>query len=345
MIYAAITLAVVQVTLLVVALTVLLRTPTDRLSKGLGRWGWVAVIIVANLIGPILFLTLGRERTGPAAALPAPAGRLIDRFPSTGGAPLRTRALRKSFRDHVVLDGVDLDVPAGSIYGFLGPNGSGKTTALRTIMGFAHADSGTVDLPARADIGHLPDVPAFDPWLSPAGYLRLAARLSGVDDVEERVAEALDLSGLRHVRRPIGGLSRGMRQRLGIAQALIHTPQLIILDEPTSALDPIARGEVLDTIAALRGRATVFFSTHSMADVERVCDHAAFLGGGRIIAAGTLTELVGRYGDPHQVTATFHSPDAARTGQLLEDAGFRDVHLTTAGRLDAAFATALEGSR
>ena len=277
--------------------------------------------------------------------LPAPAGHLIDRFPSTGGAPMRTRALRKSFRDHVVLDGVDLDVPAGSIYGFLGPNGSGKTTALRVIMGFAHADSGTVDLPARADIGHLPDVPAFDPWLSPAGYLRLAARLSGVDDVEERVAEALDLSGLRHVRRPIGGLSRGMRQRLGIAQALIHTPQLIILDEPTSALDPIARREVLDTIAALRGRATVFFSTHSMADVERVCDHAAFLGGGRIIAAGTLTELVGRYGDPHQVTATFHSPDTARTGQLLEDAGFRDVHLTTAGRLDAAFATALEGSR
>ena len=127
MIYTAITLAVVQVTLLVVALTVLLRTPTDRLSKGLGRWGWAAVIIVANLIGPILFLTLGRERTGPAAALPAPAGRLFVRFPSAGGAPLRTRALRKSFRDHVVLDGVDLDVPAGSIYGFLGPNGSGKT--------------------------------------------------------------------------------------------------------------------------------------------------------------------------------------------------------------------------
>lgn len=253
--------------------------------------------------------------------------------------------LTKRYGKKVATDNLSFTIPSGQVTGFLGPNGSGKTTALRVIMGFAHADSGTVDLPARADIGHLPDVPAFDPWLSPAGYLRLAARLSGVDDVEERVAEALDLSGLRHVRRPIGGLSRGMRQRLGIAQALIYTPQLIILDEPTSALDPIARGEVLDTIAALRGRATVFFSTHSMADVERVCDHAAFLGGGRIIAAGTLTELVGRYGDPHQVTATFHSPDTARTGQLLEDAGFRDVHLTTAGRLDAAFATALEGSR
>lgn len=136
-----------------------------------------------------------------------------------------------------------------------------------------------------------------------------------------------------------------MRQRLGIAQALIATPGIVVLDEPTSALDPIARREVLDVIASLRGRATVCFSTHSMADVEAVCDRAAFLGRGRILATGTLTELVARFGDPERVTATFRAPVGTDIKGTLADAGFDHVRVTPGGALDDAFTTAMGGAR
>lgn len=359
--------AAAQLILVAVALVMLARTPADRV-KLLPKPVWIPVILLTNAIGPIVFLAAGRERGDRGTAggsVTGPAGDLLSRYGSGGatvGKPGDTTApaisfesVHKSYGDHLVLDDVTLQVPRGSVFGFLGPNGSGKTTALRILMGLSPADSGAVHHDGR--IGFLPDVPAFDPWLTPAEYLRLSAELEGFanrgDDreLDARVAEALELSGLESVNRPISGLSRGMRQRLGIAQALIATPDVVVLDEPTSALDPIARREVLDVIASLRGRATVFFSTHSMSDVEAVCDRAAFLGRGRILAAGTLPELVGKFGDPGRVTATFRTADAAGAtdpaaiARTLADAGFRDVAVSPGGALDDAFANALGGSR
>ncbi|MFC3851001.1 ATP-binding cassette domain-containing protein [Corynebacterium hansenii] len=341
-------LVALQILLIAAALIVLARTPADRI-KLLSKPVWVPVILLANGIGPIVFFAVGRERAGRSApATTAPAtGDLLEKYGAAvgPGTAISFDGVRKTYGDHVVLDGVTLEVPHGSVFGFLGPNGSGKTTALRILMGLSRADAGVVTLDGK--VGYLPDVPAFDPWATPAEYLRLSARLEGYrgGELDSRVGEALALSGLAAVDRPVSGLSRGMRQRLGIAQALIATPGIVVLDEPTSALDPISRREVLDVIASLRGRATVFFSTHSMADVEAVCDRAAFLGRGRILAAGTLPELVEEYGDPGRVTATFRAPDAGAAARALEAAGCTDVATSTGGALDDAFANAMGGAR
>ncbi|MFL0446307.1 ATP-binding cassette domain-containing protein [Corynebacterium xerosis] len=355
----------VQVTLIVAALIVLARTPKGKL-RHVPKPIWVLVILLANGIGPIIFFAVGREwgRRGvhhgsPQPRSDRPGAHLLDRYDAAAAAgttapTITFDGVRKSYGDHVVLDDVTLEVPHGSVFGFLGPNGAGKTTALRIAMGFSRADAGVVKLSGH--VGHLPDVPAFDPWATPAEYLRLCGRLEGLrgEELDARVAEALAVSRLESVERPISGLSRGMRQRLGIAQALIATPGIVILDEPTSALDPIARREVLDVIASLRGRATVFFSTHAMADVEAVCDRAAFLGRGRILATGTVAELVERFGDAGRVTATFRAPErdsgssaniAAEVTRALADAGCRDIALAPGGSLDDAFATALKETR
>lgn len=349
----------VQVTLIIAALIVLARTPKEK-TRHLPKPIWVLVILLANGIGPIIFFAVGREwgREGRRHS-DRPGAALLDRYDAAAAVDADAPTIifdgvRKTYGDHVVLDDVTLEVPHGSVFGFLGPNGSGKTTALRIAMGFSRADAGVVKLSGH--VGYLPDVPAFDPWATPAEYLRLCGRLEGLRDEEldARVAEALAVSRLESVERPISGLSRGMRQRLGIAQALIATPGIVILDEPTSALDPIARREVLDVIASLRGRATVFFSTHAMADVEAVCDRAAFLGRGRILATGTVAELVERFGDAGRVTATFRAPErdsgssaniAAEVTRALADAGCRDIALAPGGSLDDAFATALKETR
>jgi ABC-2 type transport system ATP-binding protein len=213
----------------------------------------------------------------------------------------------KQFGQTTALAGVNLAVPAGSIFGFLGPNGSGKTTTLRILTGLARPTSGTasvlgVRMPdgtadLRRSIGFLPDVPAFYPWMTAREFMRFAGRLFGMAsaEIEDRTTSLLDMAGLSAVRTRIGGFSRGMKQRLGIAQALINAPSLLLLDEPTSALDPMGRRDVLEMISALRGRTTVFFSTHILADVERVCDTVAILDRGRVVAGGPIADLKQRY--------------------------------------------------
>jgi ABC-2 type transport system ATP-binding protein len=211
--------------------------------------------------------------------------------------------LTKRFRHTVALDRLSLQVPEGSVFGFLGPNGAGKTTALRILTGLAFPtagtarvfdhDVGTLDSRARAEIGFLPDVPGFYPWMTAAEFLRFSGRLFGIADsvLGDRIGSLLEMAGLARVRTRVGGFSRGMKQRLGVAQALINAPRLLLLDEPTSALDPIGRREVLEMIASLRGRTTVFFSTHILGDVERVCDAVAILDRGRLAASATIAEL------------------------------------------------------
>ena len=221
-------------------------------------------------------------------------------------AAIELRGLSKRFGDTLALDRVDLVVRPGAVFGFLGRNGAGKTTALRILAGLARPTAGTAHIlghdveratdTVRARIGFLPDVPGFYPWMTAREYLEFAGRLFGIDQatLDARTTALLEMAGLASVTTRIGGFSRGMKQRLGIAQALINAPSLLMLDEPTSALDPIGRREVLEMVASLRGRTTVFFSTHILADVERVCDAVAILERGRVVASAGIGQLTAR---------------------------------------------------
>ncbi len=223
-------------------------------------------------------------------------------------AALELRGVSKRYGAKAALDGVDLCVPEGSIFGFLGPNGAGKTTTLRLITGLARPTAGSIrvlghdalraDGAVRAGIGFLPDVPGFYDWMTAEEFLSFAGGLFGLAGkiLRDRVRALLDMAGLGGVKTRVGGYSRGMKQRLGVAQALINAPRLLMLDEPTSALDPMGRKDVLDMLVSLKGRTTVFFSTHILADVERICDTVAILDRGRVAAQAPIRELTARYG-------------------------------------------------
>ena len=262
--------------------------------------------------------------------------------------------MRKTFGDAVALDGLTLSVPPGSIYGFLGPNGAGKTTTLRILAGLAHADAGAVRIlgrdvagggaDARGVIGFLPDVPAFYKWMTAPEYLRFAGSLFGLSgrELDDRVTAMLELAGLTGVRTRVGGFSRGMKQRLGVAQALIHGPRLLLLDEPTSALDPIGRRDVLDMIASMRGRTTVFFSTHILSDVERVCDTVAVIARGRVVAQSGIDELRSRRGGLNRLSIEVDDPQrlweglAGATWLRTVEAGEGGELLVTCDDVEAA---------
>lgn len=245
---------------------------------------------------------------------------------------IEVAGLVKQFKQHRALDGLGFSVPAGSVFGFLGPNGAGKTTTIRILLGLARADEGSARILGTdvltspkhvlSQVGFLPDVPSFYPWMRANEYLDFCASVFRLDasTAKRRVGMLLELAGLTGVRTQIGGYSRGMKQRLGIAQAMINAPRLLILDEPTSALDPMGRHDVLQLITALSGRTTVFFSTHILSDVERVCDQVAVLAAGRVIAADTTHGLRARYGGSQklrvelvQTRATFPEALAGQT--------------------------------
>ena len=258
---------------------------------------------------------------------------------ASAGPAIEIAGLVKDFKKARALDGVDLVVPEGSVFGFLGPNGAGKTTTLRILAGLARPTEGTarvfgLDTTRDADavhalIGFLPDVPGFYKWMTAREYLELTAGLFGLRGAarDERIETLLELAGLGGVTTKVGGYSRGMKQRLGVAQALINSPRLLLLDEPTSALDPIGRREVLEMIAALAGRTTVFFSTHILADVERVCDTVAVLAGGRIVEQAGIDELRARHGGSQRVVIETSDPqglEAALADQPWAGAVRRD---------------------
>jgi len=240
----------------------------------------------------------------------------------SAAAAIRATGLTKAYGDKRALDAVDLTVDEGSIFGFLGPNGAGKTTMLRLITGLARPTSGTVQVlghdvatagnAVRAEIGFLPDVPGFYDWMTAEDFLRFAGGLFGISGalLDERVAMLLDLAGLADVTTKVGGYSRGMRQRLGVAQALVNAPRLLLLDEPTSALDPVGRKDLLEMITSLRGRTTVFFSTHILGDVERVCDAVAILDLGKVVVQAPIDELKATYGARKVVVEVTDDADA-----------------------------------
>jgi ABC-2 type transport system ATP-binding protein len=228
--------------------------------------------------------------------------------PNVDGNAISCIGLSRHYGEVQALKNLNLTVPYGSIFGFLGRNGAGKTTTIRILTGLAQPSSGSAWVAgieatrlgsnARQRFGYLPQAPAFYRWMTPVEYLDYVARLFNLPQKERkpRIAEMLELVGLKEAaRRKIGGFSGGMVQRLGIAQALVHHPQVLILDEPTSALDPAGRYEVLELIESLRGKVTVFFSTHILSDVERVCDAVAIIHKGELLLESSREELLDKY--------------------------------------------------
>lgn len=225
---------------------------------------------------------------------------------------IRIENLAKYYGPVHALDGLSLNVEPGVVYGFLGPNGAGKTTTMRILSGLARPDGGRAwiqdkeigrpGIDIRPFIGVLPEEPVFYTWMTAREYLRdFVARLYGIDPstARKRTDEYLSTVGLKEARnRRIAGFSRGMRQRLGLAQALIHNPPVLLLDEPVSALDPAGRKEVLEMIESLRGKATILLSTHILADVERVCDVVGIIDRGRLIVQQEREELLRQYTSP-----------------------------------------------
>lgn len=220
------------------------------------------------------------------------------------------RGLRKVYaRDNKVgLDYLDLDVEQHTVFGYLGPNGAGKTTTIKLLAGLMRPSSGTAQVAGervalnspllRSKIGYLGQEPNYYGWMTGKQLLRFVAEIFGLSKSEQdkRADELLDIAGLAEdANRRIKGYSGGMKQRLGVAQALVANPSVLFLDEPVSSLDPIGRKEVLELIEKLKERTTVFMSTHILADVERVCDVVGIVDKGKIVAVERIDQLKQSY--------------------------------------------------
>lgn len=273
------------------------------------KLAWAVVILVVSApLGALLYLFFGMERRGMAAAAPArPVSSPATALPSFATRPahaggrmiVTTTGLTRNY-DGNGLFHVSLAIPRGSIYGLVGLNGAGKTTLLSILSGTRHADGGSVSLAvARRRVAVCPDVPDFDAFLTAGEVVDLAGSLVAPALGEDVVAAALRTVGLADsADRRVGGFSRGMVQRLGLACALVSDPELLILDEPTSALDPSGRAELLDLVAGMRGSRTVIFSSHILADVQRVADHVGILRDGRLVYEGGASDLIESYLTP-----------------------------------------------
>lgn len=255
---------------------------------------------------------------------------------------LEVNQLYKRFGDHEVLTGLDMDVPEHCIFGFVGQNGAGKTTTMKIALGLLKADSGSVTVCGESvtygetrtnrNIGFLPDVPEFYGYMRPMEYLKLCGDITGLKNAQTKARsdEMLSLVGLKDEKRKIGGFSRGMKQRLGIAQALLNEPKLLICDEPTSALDPIGRNEILDILRAIKGKTTVVFSTHILSDVEKICDRVAILHKGRLALCGTLLEIKERNRN-NGFIIDFQNTDEAVLFESIEELRGHAVNLSRDG--------------
>jgi ABC-2 type transport system ATP-binding protein len=213
--------------------------------------------------------------------------------------------LRKRYGRRTAVDGVSFTVARGEVVGLLGPNGAGKTSVIKILLGLVRPDAGELlllgrparDPLARARVGYLPELFRYQPWLTAAEVVALHVRLSGLRVAPEEQRECLALVGLAgRAEDRVGGFSKGMQQRLGLAVALVARPELVVLDEPTSALDPIGRVDVRDIVLSLKSRGVaVLLNSHLIGEVERVCDRVVILDSGRVAAAGTLPELLGQH--------------------------------------------------
>ena len=239
--------------------------------------------------------------TGVDTGLDA-AARLVDELPPSSA--VWCSGLRKRYGRQTAVDDVGFTVGRGEVVGLLGPNGAGKTSVIKILLGLVRPDAGEVlllgrparDPESRSLVGYLPELFRYQPWLTAAEVLRLHVRLAGVDVSKQERREALALVSLAdRADGRVGGFSKGMQQRLGLAVALVARPELVVLDEPTSALDPIGRADVRDLLLSLKARGVaVLLNSHLIGEVERVCDRVVILDKGRVAASGSLAELLGQ---------------------------------------------------
>ena len=244
---------------------------------------------------------------------------------------LQITNLHKRFGDKTVLNGLELSVPQNSIFGFIGKNGAGKTTTMKMVLGLIKADNGEIivngekvvygQTTTNRYIEYLPDVPEYYSFMNAPEYLRFCGEISGMDRTEnkKRCTELLELVGLSNEKHRIKGFSRGMKQRLGIAQALLNRPKLLICDEPTSALDPVGRKEILDLLLAIKEQTTVLFSTHILSDVERICTDVAFLNNGSVNIQGKVADIKTKYRSEEYFIETENDADLLTLQQTFKN--------------------------
>jgi len=266
----------------------------------------------------------------------------------TDGLALATRGLRKSYGSRKALDGLDLSVPAGVVYGFLGPNGAGKTTTMRVLTGLIHADGGTVEILGKPfkrgdrrrlfEVGALVESPTFYPYLSARANLRELAA-SGAHVPSKRIEEVLDLAGLcDRANDKVQDYSMGMKQRLGIAAALLNDPKLLLLDEPANGLDPAGIVAMRDTLRALASQGkTVLISSHLLAEIQVMADTVGIIASGKLVREGPLKELLSMQAvvkvrvQPNQVDAAIAALAplfaAERLTETDREEGWLTVHI------------------
>jgi len=244
---------------------------------------------------------------------------------------VKTQGLTKRYKTALAVDNIDLAVPVGCCCGFLGKNGAGKTTTIKMLVGLKRPTAGKISImgqeqnfgvQAQVPFGYLPDVPNFYSYMNGAEFLDLSAKLCGMPTAarKQRVRELLKQVGLDKTRTRISGYSRGMKQRLGIAQAMINNPPVIIMDEPVSALDPIGRRDVVEIIKSLTDT-TIVFSTHILADVENLCDYVLIIDNGKILAADYMTSLKERHAKNTAKIRFYQPEDAAAFSAYAADIG------------------------
>lgn len=253
------------------------------------------------------------------------------------GNVLEISHLQKHFGEKNVLEDVNLSVPEHCVFGFIGRNGAGKTTVMRTVLGLLSPDGGDISVcgervrcgntPTNRFVGYLPDVPEFYGFMTAPEYLTFCGEITGMEkkSIKNRREELLELVGLSDEKHRIKGFSRGMKQRLGIAQALINRPHLLICDEPTSALDPAGRREVLDILRSAKEQTSVVFSTHILPDVEKICDQVALLEHGKVILSGSVEEI--RKSRRSPAIELLPEGDPAFVRQLFPEAEMQDGKL------------------
>lgn len=246
----------------------------------------------------------------------------VDRLTKTFKRPFSRRRVE-------AVRGISLEVRRGQIFGFLGPNGAGKTTAIKMLTGLITPTSGRATILGRevpspeamGSVGFLPENPYVYPYLTPREFVSLCGRLNGVSGrkLHERVEQVIERVGIAYaIDRPARALSKGMLQRTGLAAALVHDPELLILDEPMSGLDPVGRKEVRDLIVEeAQANKTVFFSSHILSDVEMLCDAVCILRKGETVLSGTVSELLEKGGRRCEITLANAPPDVAADIETL----------------------------
>lgn len=213
--------------------------------------------------------------------------------------------LTKVYGEKRVVDNITFDIPQNAIYGLVGVNGAGKTTMIKMILGLVKPSDGNIHIfkekmiygnhNLHSTIGYLSDVPQFYPYMTAIEYLTLCGEIAHMKQIKEKACEILEKVGLKADKTKIGNFSLGMKQRLGVAQALLNEPKLLVCDEPTSALDPLGRKEMLDMLFSLKSTTTIIFSTHILSDIERICDNIAIINQGKLLFNGNRETLNNGY--------------------------------------------------